>query len=269
MRQGIAFVCAVGLVVLLAGCSGAVHQVPRLSPEQVSAAEADVLAEPGLETRRSMSLAEASQTMGDVIRRLHPAAQAVCREVGVGNCHWRYSMARDRSLNAYATAEGRVVLHRGLAELTANDDEIALVLAHELGHQVANHPNNTQRNAQVGALLGGVLGGALDMAAAVNGSQTYGSFSRLGSSVGLQTGALSYSKEQEREADYLGVVIAYRAGVDLDKARAVMLSLARASGKRESGTFDSHPMGAERLAGFDRAVAEVRASNGALPPRAK
>ena len=238
-------------MLLLSACAGQVHRVPKPTEAQVTAAERDVLAEPDLVTRRTMTASEASQTLAAVVRRIHPAGQQVCQEARSGNCYWRYRFSPDRSLNAASTESGYVILNRGLVELTANDDEIAFVLGHELGHHTANHPATGGTNARVGGLIGGLLGG------------------NLGHAIGYTIGAVSYSKEQEREADYLGVVIAYRAGVDLDKARGVVLTMTRMSGKRESTLLDTHPEGAERLAGYDRAVAAVRASNGALPPRAK
>lgn len=59
----------------------------------------------------------------------------------------------------------------------------------------------------------------------------------------------------------------YRAGLDLDRARGFLVTLARASGRKETGMLDSHPAGPERLAAWDKAVAEIRASGGALPKR--
>ena len=249
---------------LLAACAGQVHEVPKPTQAQMSAAEADVLAEPDLPKRRSMTASEASQALASTIGRLHPAARQVCQEVASGNCQWRYRLSPDRSLNAAATVGGHVILNRGLAELTANDDEAAFVIAHELGHHAANHPVAGNSNAAVGGLVGGLVGAAIDVA-----TGSHAGFTRLGRSLGRTAGWLAFSREHEREADYLGVVIAYRAGIDLDRARGVMLTMARGAGKRESDWLDTHPMGSERLAAFDRAVAAVRASNGALPPRAR
>ena len=56
--------------------------------------------------------------------------------------------------------------------------------------------------------------------------------------------------------------------MDLDKARGFMVTMARASSRKETGMLDSHPAGPERVAGWDKAVAEIRASNGRLPQRA-
>ena len=146
-----------------------------------------------------------------------------------------------------------------------------MVIAHEMGHQAANHLVTGQRNRAVGALVGAILLGAVG-AAATSGS--YGSADAIrsameaGANIGGAIGGISFSKEQEREADYLAAVILYRAGVDLDKARGFLVTMARTSGQKETGMLDTHPAGPERMAGWDRAVAEIRASNGRLPRRA-
>ena len=90
---------------------------------------------------------------------------------------------------------------------------------------------------------------------------------KAGAGVGGYVGGIAYSKEQEREADYLSAVILYRAGLDLDKARGFLVTMARASRQKDTGLLDTHPAGPERLAAWDRAVQEIRAAAGRLPPR--
>ena len=58
---------------------------------------------------------------------------------------------------------------------------------------------------------------------------------------GAAVGRISYSKEQEREADYIAALILYRSGMDLDKARTFLVTMARSSGRRETGMLDTHP----------------------------
>ena len=58
------------------------------------------------------------------------------------------------------------------------------------------------------------------------------------------------------------------SGVDLAKARGFLVTMARASGGKETGMLDTHPAGPERIASWDRAVEEIRASAGRLPERA-
>lgn len=173
-------------------------------------------------------------------------------------------------MNASAGPNGLIVINRGIVEYAANEEEVCLVIAHEIGHQAANHVAAGERNKAVGALIGAVLLGALGAAA------SYGSYNpdltrtamESGADIGGAIGRLSFSKEQEREADYLAAVILYRSDIDLDKARGFLVTMARASGRKETGMLDTHPAGPERIAGWDRAVAEIRASNGRLPQRA-
>jgi predicted Zn-dependent protease len=140
-----------------------------------------------------------------------------------------------------------------------------MVIAHEIGHQSADHVATSQRNQQVGAIVGGILVGTL-VGVATRGVATQAG-TELGSGVGGSVGRISFSKEQEREADYLAAVTLYRSGMDLDKARVFLVKMAKASNRRETGMLDTHPAGPERVAAWDRAVQEIRASNGALPKR--
>jgi predicted Zn-dependent protease len=173
-------------------------------------------------------------------------------------------------MNAGASANGTIVVNRGIVEYADNEEEVAMVIAHEIGHQSANHVVTAQRNQAVGAVVGAVLLGAVGALASYRspyaGSIT-SSAMQSGANVGAAIGHISFSKEQEREADYLAAVILYRSNMDLDKARGFLVKLARSSGRKETGMLDTHPAGPERLAAWDKAVQEVRASNGALPKK--
>ncbi len=191
--------------------------------------------------------------------------------MNVGVCEWKFRAMKDRSLNAGAAPNGLIIVNRGIVEYAANEEEVALVIAHEIGHQAANHIATGQRNQAVGALVGAILLGAAGAAASYrspNSTQITRSAVDAGANVGGAIGRISFSKEQEREADYLAAVILYRSNIDLDKARGFLVTMARASGRKETGMLDTHPAGPERIAGWDRAVAEIRASNGGLPQRA-
>jgi predicted Zn-dependent protease len=145
-----------------------------------------------------------------------------------------------------------------------------LVIAHEIGHHSANHLAASQRNQVVGAVIGAVLMGAVGALASYKspyGGSVTRQAAQTGGDLGGAIGRISFSKEQEREADYLAAVIMYRSALDLDKARGFLVTMARASGRKETGMLDTHPAGPERLAAWDKAVAEIRASNGALPKR--
>ncbi len=259
-------------VLLLGGCAGAVHQLPRVSNDQVAAALAEVRSGGGGSMLREASNDEVRSALQAAKQRIEAAAVEVCREMNVGTCRWQFAISRDHALNAGALDNGLIVLNRGLVEHGLGEEELCLVIAHEIGHQAANHVVQGRRNTAIGMTIGavvlGVAAAAITAGHQDSGDAVYNAV-KLGMRTGAMIGSLSFSKEQEREADYLGAVILYRAGVDLDKARGLMLTMARSSERNETNILDSHPIGPDRLAAWDRAVAEIRASNGRLPPRAR
>jgi predicted Zn-dependent protease len=224
----------------------------------------------GAPQRHAVTDEEALATMRAALAQIRPAATQVCREMAVGVCEWRFTALKDRTLNASAGANGVIAVNRGIVEYANNEEEVALVIAHEIGHQSANHVAAGQRNQAVGSIIGAVLMGAAGALASYKSpysSTVTRQAVQSGADIGGAIGRISFSKEQEREADYLAAVILYRAGLDLDKARSFLVTMARASGRKETGMLDTHPAGPERLAAWDKAVAEIRASNGALPKR--
>jgi predicted Zn-dependent protease len=248
---------------LVCGC-GAVHQLPAVSDGNVAMAQAEVRTAPPPQ-RRWVSEDEAALTLRTAIELVRRPAANLCHQMNVGVCDWRFRMSRDRELNAGAMGYGNIVLNRGIVEYAANEEEVCLVVAHEIGHHAANHVARATRNQMIGALVGAAVAG---LAAAATGSNPSSGATQSAAQLGATIGRLSYSKEQEREADYMAALILYRAGIDLDKARGLLVTMARGSGRMETTFLDSHPAGPERVAAWDRAVVEIRASNGRLPQRA-
>ncbi|CAN5893617.1 M48 family metallopeptidase [soil metagenome] len=255
---------------LVCGCSGAVHRMPAISQGNLVLAQSEVRSAGGAPQRRSASDEEVVAILQAASRRIVSPALQTCHEMGVGVCDWKFRISPSRALDAGAYPAGFIVVNRGVVEYAANEEEVCLVIAHEIGHQAANHVVAGMRNQMIGAMIGATL---LGVAAAAAMGGRYGSTAttrqaiQTGAQLGGQVGHLSFSKEQEREADYLAALILYRSGVDLDKARGMLVTLARFSGQQETGLLDTHPAGPERVAGWDRAVAEIRASDGGLPKR--
>ena len=112
-------------------------------------------------------------------------------------------------VNAFALPGGYVYVTRGLLALTNNEAELAGVLGHEIGHVTARHTAQRYDQAQVGqlgatasqlagVLLGGYLGGS-------QGAQLGGQAAGQVGSLGAQAYVQGYSREQEFQADELGI----------------------------------------------------------------
>ncbi len=259
--------CLGGAAALLCGCSGRLFDLPPGGDLAAAEAEIGTLPPP---PRRTMSGHEAGAALRRIAARLEGPAREVCTEIGASRCAWYVEGSRDRQVNAFAAGGGRIVVHRGILEAARNDEEVAFVVAHEMAHQAADHVADGERNMQVGAAAGAVALGVLGLAAVTAGAPP--SFAmrnfETGAALGARIGRIAYSQEQEREADYLAALILHRAGYDLGTARGFLMTMARTSTRRETGLFDTHPAGPERLAAFDQAALRIRASDGALPARA-
>jgi predicted Zn-dependent protease len=145
-------------------------------------------------------------------------------------------------LNAFATPGGHIFVTRGLVARMQNEAELAGVLAHEIAHVLRKHHLKAiQKTAQ------------LELA-----NTALGSFARQDErsgrrekllSAGSELFARGLDKDDELEADRLGVVIAARAGYDAYGLPAVLQTL-QAMNPADSGLalmFKTHPAPAERL----------------------
>ena len=125
--------------------------------------------------------------------------------------------------NAFAVPGGYVYVTRQLVTLMNNEAELAGVLGHEVGHVAARHSARRQQNAQRNQILG-VLGQVLS--GVLLGDSALGRAAGELASTAPQLATLSYSRQQELEADQLGVQYLSRAGYDPRAMATVLSSLA-------------------------------------------
>ena len=116
---------------------------------------------------------------------------------------FRFTVLDSPEVNAFALPGGYVYVTRGLVSLANSEAELASVLAHEIGHVTARHSAQRQ-NQSMGLALGGALLGALTGNRMVNDLVNQGS----------QLYLLKYSRDQEFQADQLGIRYLTQAGYD-------------------------------------------------------
>lgn len=159
-----------------------------------------------------------------------------------------------------AAADGRTIyLNRGMLRFVRTDEELALVLGHELAHNAMRHIEAMQTNAMMGTVGGAVL----DILAAAGGVNTGGAFADAGGDIGR----MMFSQAFESEADYVGLYFTARAGFDTTDVESFWRRMA-AENPRGIRFAYSHPNSAERYLGL--AAARLEISNklaGGLPLR--
>ena len=158
---------------------------------------------------------------------------------------WHFGIIDSPTVNAFATPGGNIFVTRGLVERCRTESELAGVLAHEISHVVQKHHlNDIRKNAQKGVLL--------DLTTLKSGGLT-GDAARAVARVGLEGYVRGLSREDELEADRIGVVIAARAGYEPYGLVSVLQTLAaQPQGDAEMSFFlKTHPSPADRLAALE------------------
>ena len=119
-------------------------------------------------------------------------------------CAFSLVTTRQDEVNAWADG-ANVAVTAGMLRFAADDDDLAVVLAHEIAHNAMRHVQAQHTNAA----LGGQFGAIIDIATASQSANTNGELSNLAGN----GGATPFSSEQEHEADHAGMYVLSRAGL--------------------------------------------------------
>lgn len=157
-------------------------------------------------------------------------------------CYFPAHLSMSDDVNAYADGQ-RVVVTKGMIRFTETDLELATVVAHEIGHNLMKHMDAKKSNYW--------LGTAADIAAALAGINTQGSFGRMG--------ATAYSQEFEAEADYVSIYILALGKYDIEHVAGFWRRMAAEHpGGIKENHGASHPSTPERFVAIEETVSEVR-----------
>jgi len=169
---------------------------------------------------------------------------------------WEFTLLDSPVINAFALPGGKVFMSRGLAEKMSNEAQLAGVLGHEIGHVTAEHVAERVQ-AATGA---SVLAQLLSIAAGAGESAALQQLTDVVVGYGGQGYLLKFGRDQELEADALGMRYMARAGYDPVGQRQVMQILAKAAeGPRPPEFFSTHPNPESRIAQIDDLLATTYA----------
>jgi len=167
---------------------------------------------------------------------------------------WSFKIVDDPVVNAFALPGGFIYVTRGILTHFTSEAQLASVVGHEIGHVTARHSVEQMSRAQLGGLVLGV------------GSILSHDVARVGefAQAGLGVLFLSYSRDDEREADMLGVRYALRDGYDPREAIKVHEMLGRQTAARGgSGVpnwLSTHPSSVDRIERIHAQVDTIPAS---------
>ncbi len=142
---------------------------------------------------------------------------------------WQFNVLRSRQVNAFCLPGGRVVVYTALLRIVDNDDQLATVLAHEIAHALAHHANEritTEESGRVNWLF-----------------------------------RQAYDREQESEADHIGLFLMTFAGYDPDEALVFWQHMERLSqGGQLPEILSNHPSDRRRIDQLRAWIPQVKAA---------
>ena len=161
---------------------------------------------------------------------------------------WEVNLIGSKQLNAFCMPGGKIVFYTGiLDQLKLTDDEVAMIMGHEIAHALREHARermgkSTATNIGVG-LLSQVLG--------------LGQVGQTVTNYGAQLLTLKFGREDESEADLVGMELAARAGFDPRAGVSLWQKMAAASKGAPPQWLSTHPAGSTRIADIQSNLPKV------------
>ena len=168
---------------------------------------------------------------------------------------WEFNLVQDPSVNAFCMPGGTIVVYEGLLPVTKDEASLAIVLGHEIAHAVAKH-SAEQMSKQIKNQYGTEILGQVLNAAGVSSGTTQ--LAQIIAQKGLQFRSLKYSRDNESEADRMGLIFAAMAGYDPNVAVSFWQRMAQMTGNsNQSDVFSDHPSDAKRIAAIKQELPEA------------
>jgi predicted Zn-dependent protease len=152
---------------------------------------------------------------------------------------WEVNLLGSKQINAFCMPGGKIAFFSGiLSQLQLDDNEVAMIMGHEVAHALLEHARERMAKStatNVGLRVGAALLGL-------------GNLGDVGAQYGAQLLSLKFSRDDETEADRLGLVLAARAGYDPRAGVTLWQKMARATGgKAPPQWLSTHPAGETRI----------------------
>ena len=195
-------------------------------------------------------------------QRLATAVETYLKNNGYANelqnFQWEFNLVANNQVNAFCMPGGKIVVYEGILPLTQDEAGLAIVLGHEIAHAVAKHSAeqlSKQMRQQYAAQIGGSV---LSQVAQAKGLSNTASLIDMAAQIGFNFANLKYSRDNETEADHMGLIFAAMAGYDPQLAIPFWQRMAQQSGgNQKAELFSDHPSDEKRLAELQKRMPEA------------
>jgi len=153
---------------------------------------------------------------------------------------WEVNLIGSKQLNAWCMPGGKIAFYTGiLDQLQLNDDEVAMIMGHEMAHALREHSRERLAKSKATSM-------GLSVASQLLG---LGQMGDVAANLGTQLLTLKYGRDDETEADLVGLEIAARAGFKPEASVQLWKKMLNASGggKSQPSFLSTHPSGNNRI----------------------
>ena len=161
---------------------------------------------------------------------------------------WEVNLLGSKQVNAFCMPGGKIAFYFGILEqLQLSDDEVAMIMGHEMTHALREHARE-----RLGKTM--ATRGAIEVGAAIFG---LGGLSRMAADMGGQLLTLKFGREDESEADLVGIELAARAGYDPRSGVTLWQKMAAANKGAPPQFISTHPSGPTRISDIEKNLPKV------------
>jgi predicted Zn-dependent protease len=160
---------------------------------------------------------------------------------------WEVNVFDSPTINAFCMPGGKIAVFTGIIDkLQLTDDELAVIIGHEMGHALWEHARERTAKVNLTNIGSRLVGGLL-----------FGQAGELVGAAGSSLAALKFSRNDETEADLIGMELAARAGYDPRAGITLWQKMSKAAGGAPPQWLSTHPSGTTRIKTFRNNLKDV------------
>lgn len=168
---------------------------------------------------------------------------------------WEVVVFQGDQANAFALPNAKIGVYEGMFNVAQNEAQLAAVIGHEIAHVQEKH-SSERVNSQMATQLGAQIAAAVIGATAGGDPQTIAGLLGAGAQYGI---VMPYGRNQELEADRLGLILMARAGYDPRQSVALWQNMSKAGGGSPPAFLSTHPAHEQRIAQLEELMPEALA----------
>lgn len=216
----------------------------------------EFLSDPSTKVVKGNAQAQLVQRVG---KNISSAVNQFLNESGYADQYdfnWQFTLVEEDQINAWCMPGGKVAIYSGILPVTKNEAGLATVMGHEIAHAIAKHSAERMSQSVVAQAGGAAVG-----IATAEKSNTTRAVINTAYGLGGQLALLNYSRNQESEADRLGLVFMAIAGYDPNEAVGFWERMSQAKQATGGGAppefLSTHPSDARRINNIQKLIPEA------------